>query len=66
MCVCACAYVCIQKVRIIDVSEKDERAPQNLYRNYIGPHSAANHLLRGQNDIIKAKISIEFSELREN
>lgn len=47
--------------RIIDVSEKDERAPENLYRNYIGFQLATNHLLRGQNDIIKADISIEFS-----
>lgn len=43
------------------MSEKDERAPENLYRNYIGFQSATNHLLRGQNDIIKADISIEFT-----
>lgn len=44
------------------MSKKDERAPQNLYRNYIGLQSATNHLLRGQNDIMKAEISIEFTE----
>lgn len=62
MCACVlCMCMRTQNERIIDVSEKDERAPENLYRNYIGLQSTTNHLLRGQNDIIKADISIEFT-----
>lgn len=44
------------------MSEKDERAPKIYIVITLGYSHQPNHLLRGQNDIMKADVSIEFTE----